>query len=50
MLSRGANNSKTVQLEFELAYFEATVQHFSHYAMGDLPTIIWFKVTNDNHL
>ena len=23
-----------MQLEFELAYFEATVQHFNHYAKG----------------
>ena len=23
-----------VQLEFELSYFEATVQHFSYYTMG----------------
>ena len=26
-----------VQLEFELAYFEVEVQHFSHYSTGTPP-------------
>ena len=29
------------QLEFELNYFQAIVQHFSHYTMGTSLSIIW---------
>ena len=28
-------------LEFELAYFEAAVQHFSHYATGNVQSMIF---------
>ena len=28
----------TGRLEFELAYFEAAVEHFSHYTTGTLPS------------
>ena len=29
-----------VQLKFQLAYFEAAVQHFNYYTMG-LPRLMW---------
>ena len=39
---RGINPEVNVfaQLEFDFAYYNATVQHFSHYAMGALPSHI----------
>ena len=32
-----------VELKFELAYFKAAVQHFSHYASETTPLMKWKK-------